>query len=50
MRLRLTTRKPRLQWATRLLDEQVRWYGVPTYPDQALALPQVGLVDQWGRQ
>ena len=23
--------------------------GVPTYPDQALALPQVGLVDQWGR-
>ena len=39
-----------LQWATRLLDEQVGWYGVPTYPDQALALPQVGLVDQWGRQ
>ena len=38
-----------LQWATRLLDEQVGWYGVPTYPDQALALPQVGLVDQWGR-
>ena len=39
-----------LQWATRLLDEQVQWYGVPTYPDQALALPQVGLVDSWGRQ
>ena len=39
-----------LQWATRLLDEQVQWYGIPTYPDQALALPQVGLVDQWGRQ
>ena len=39
-----------LQWATRLIDEQVRWYGIPTYPDQALALPQVGLVDQWGRQ
>lgn len=38
-----------LQWATRLLDEQVGWYGVPTYPDQALALPQVGLVDQWQR-
>lgn len=38
-----------LQWATRLIDEQVQWYGVPTYPDQALALPQVGLVDQWGR-
>ena len=38
-----------LQWATRLIDEQVGWYGVPTYPDQALALPQVGLVDQWGR-
>ena len=39
-----------LQWATRLIDEQVHWYGVPTYPDQALALPQVGLCDQWGRQ
>lgn len=39
-----------LQWATRLIDEQVRWYAIPTYPDQALALPQVGLVDQWGRQ
>ena len=26
-----------LQWATRLIDEQVHWYGVPTYPDQALA-------------
>ena len=38
-----------LQWATRLLDAQVGWYGVPTYLDQALALPQVGLVDQWGR-
>jgi hypothetical protein len=38
-----------LQWATRLIDEQVQWYGIPTYPDQALALPQVGLVDQWGR-
>ena len=39
-----------LQWATRLLDEQVQWYGLPTYPNQALALPQLGLVDQWGRQ
>ena len=38
-----------LQWATRLIDEQVHWYGLPTYPDQTLALPQVGLVDQWGR-
>lgn len=38
-----------LQWATRLIDEQVHWYAVPTYPDQALALPQTGLTDQWGR-
>lgn len=38
-----------LMWATRLIDEQVQWYGIPTYPDQALALPQAGLVDQWGR-
>ena len=39
-----------LHEVTRLIDEQVHWYGLPTYPDQALALPQVGLVDQWGRQ
>ena len=32
-----------LQWATRLLDEQVQWYGIPTYPDQALALPAGGV-------
>lgn len=38
-----------LMWATQLLDEQMRWAGIPTYPDQALALPQTGLVDQWGR-
>lgn len=38
-----------LMWATRLLDEQIVWAGLPTYPDQALALPQVGLTDQWGR-
>lgn len=38
-----------LMWATQLLDEQVRWAGQPTFPDQALALPQTGLVDQWGR-
>ena len=38
-----------LQWATRLIDQQVAWYGIPMFPDQALALPQTGLVDQWGR-
>jgi hypothetical protein len=38
-----------LIWATELLDTQVAWYGRPTFPDQALALPQVGLVDRWGR-
>jgi Putative DnaT-like ssDNA binding protein len=38
-----------LQWATQLLDGQVKWYGIPTYPDQALALPQTGLIDSWGR-
>ena len=38
-----------LVWATALLDSQVRWYGTPTYPSQALALPQFGLVDRWGR-
>jgi hypothetical protein len=38
-----------LIWATELLDTQVRWYGTPTFPDQALALPQTGLVDRWER-
>lgn len=38
-----------LMWATRLIDEQVQWYAIPTFPDQALALPQTGLLDRWGQ-
>ena len=30
-----------LQWATRLIDQQVQWYGLPTFPDQALTF------DRW---
>jgi hypothetical protein len=36
-------------WATRLLDEQVNWFGQPLTRTQALAFPMTGLVDQFGR-
>jgi hypothetical protein len=35
--------------ATRLLDDQVRWYGTPTTPTQALAWPMQGQIDYYGR-
>jgi len=38
-----------LIWATRLLDEQIWWYGSPTTDTQALAWPQTGQVDHLGR-
>jgi hypothetical protein len=38
-----------LIWATRLLDTQIAWYGTPTTPLQALAWPQTGQVDRYGR-
>jgi hypothetical protein len=38
-----------LLWATSLLDTQVHWFGVPTFATQALAWPQTGQVDRWGR-
>jgi len=36
-------REAALITATRLLDEQIRWLGTPTYPDQALGWPRSGL-------
>jgi hypothetical protein len=44
-----TDQSAALQWATQLLDGQMQWHGIPTSPDQALALPQTGLLDAWGR-
>jgi hypothetical protein len=38
-----------LLWATRLLDEQVGWYGLPTTTTQALAWPRTGVWDPAGR-
>lgn len=35
--------------ATRLIDTQVGWYGYPATATQALAWPQVGQVDRYGR-
>jgi len=35
--------------ATRLLDEQVQWYGRPATDTQALVWPQTGQVDDRGR-
>jgi Putative DnaT-like ssDNA binding protein len=42
-------RESALIWATRLLDQQVRWYGMPTTMTQALAWPMTGMVDRYGR-
>jgi hypothetical protein len=42
-------REAALMSATRLIDGSVRWYGIPTYPDQALAWPQTGQVDRYQR-
>lgn len=38
-----------LIWATRLLDEQVAWFGMPTTITQALGWPRSGVVDRQGR-
>jgi hypothetical protein len=37
-----------LMMATRLLDEQIRWYGTPATSTQALAWPMQGQRDRWG--
>jgi len=42
-------REAALMQATRLLDEQVGWYGAPATMTQALAWPQVGQTDPMGR-
>jgi hypothetical protein len=42
-------REAALMQATRLLDEQVAWYGLPATTTQALAWPQAGQSDAWGR-
>ena len=38
-----------LRWATHLLETQVAWQGTPASTTQALAWPQQGQVDRWGR-
>jgi hypothetical protein len=45
----LQLRTAALIWATRLLDEQVNWFGHPLTRTQALAWPMTGQVDQYGR-
>ena len=42
-------RRAALVTATRLLDEQVQWHGTPVSATQALAWPQHGQVDAYGR-
>jgi hypothetical protein len=38
-------KKAALVWATRLLDENVDWFGYPVYEDQKLRFPRTGLSD-----
>lgn len=44
-----TAQAESLMWATSLLDTQVRWYGTPTTPTQALAWPMTGQRDHLRR-
>jgi hypothetical protein len=43
------TRENALTSATRSLDVQIHWYGTPTSVTQALAWPQTGQSDRYGR-
>ncbi len=43
------TREAALIWATRLLDQQVNWFGQPLTRTQPLAWPMTGQIDQYGR-
>lgn len=42
------TREAALMWATRLIDEQVNWYGGKTYQGQPLRWPRIGIYDPDG--
>jgi hypothetical protein len=43
------TKEAALMWATRILDENVNWFGYITYDDQPLRWPRTGLTDVEGR-
>lgn len=45
----LPEREAALMWATSLLDTQVVWHGTPSTTTQALAWPQTGQTDRYGR-
>lgn len=43
------TKEAALVWATQLLDDGIKWVGVVTDLEQALAWPRSGIVDREGR-
>jgi hypothetical protein len=44
----VTSKESALLWATRLLDEQVDWFGTKTYADGALRFPRLAVFDRDG--
>lgn len=43
-----TDKEYRLAWATRILDQKVRWNGIKTVEDSALSWPRSGVCDRNG--
>lgn len=42
------TKEKLIQWASRILDERVKWFGKKTYPTSGLAWPRTGVKDREG--
>lgn len=40
------TKEKLIEWATRILDERVRWFGKKTFPTSGLAWPRIGVRDR----
>lgn len=43
-----TTKEKLIQWASRILDERVKWYGKKTFPTSGRAWPRVMVKDREG--
>lgn len=44
------TKEKLIQWASRILDERVRWFGKKTYPTSGLAWPRMQAKDREGNR
>lgn len=44
------TKEKLIQWASRIIDERVRWFGKKTYPTSGLAWPRMQVKDREGNR